>query len=389
MQIQADKSLRVCYFGTFRANYSRNQIMIAGLRAAGVQVVECHETLWHGVEDRVKAVSGGWKHPRFWWRVVRTYGRLLRKYRLVDDYDIMVVGYPGQFDVYLARWLTRRRRKPLVLDVFMSLYLIASERGLTSKHPFTARLLFWVEKLAYRLPDLLIQDTQEYVQWFQQVFGLDPGRFRLVPTGADDRVWRPAGRSNKERADFKLVYYGTFIPNHGVEHIIEAANILKEETDITFELIGEGPEKARTEMLAREYGLTNVTFLGWMDQRDLIERVIAADVCLGVFGTTPQSTMTIQNKIYEGLAMAKCVVTGDSAAARQALTHGQHVWFCERANPASLAEAILTLRKNADLRERLGRNGYELFTTHYSLSALGRQYRQHLQSLKVNPRVRF
>jgi hypothetical protein len=52
--------LRVCYFGTYRANYSRNQIMIEGLRRNGVEVVECHERLWHSLEDRVQVASGGW-----------------------------------------------------------------------------------------------------------------------------------------------------------------------------------------------------------------------------------------------------------------------------------------------------------------------------------------
>ena len=95
--------MRVRYFGTYRAEYSRNQIMIEGLRRAGVEVIECHETLWHGIEDRVQVTSGGWISPAFLWRVLRTYGHLLAKYLKMGPYDIMVVGYPGQFDVYLAR----------------------------------------------------------------------------------------------------------------------------------------------------------------------------------------------------------------------------------------------------------------------------------------------
>ena len=56
-----DKKMRVCYFGTYRVRYSRNQIMIEGLRRNGVEVIECHEELWRGIEDRVEVASGGWK----------------------------------------------------------------------------------------------------------------------------------------------------------------------------------------------------------------------------------------------------------------------------------------------------------------------------------------
>ena len=38
-------NLRVCYFGTYRAEYSRNRIMMEGLRKNGVEVIECHENL--------------------------------------------------------------------------------------------------------------------------------------------------------------------------------------------------------------------------------------------------------------------------------------------------------------------------------------------------------
>jgi glycosyltransferase involved in cell wall biosynthesis len=375
-----DRQLRVCYFGTYRADYSRNEIMIEGLRQSGVEVIECREQLWHGVEDRVRAASGGWLRPRFLTRVVRTYLKLLRAYK-IRDYDVMVLGYPGQLDVFLARVLTWLQRKPLALDVFMSLYLIASERGLKATHPITARLIYWLEKLACLLPDLLILDTAEYVQWFHKVYHLDPARFRLVPTGADDRIFHPSNAKGPDDGLFRVLYYGTFIPNHGVEYIVQAARILKHESDIRFELVGDGPTKARAQALAETYRLENVRFVGWLDKQALVAKVAEVDVCLGVFGTTPQSMMTVQNKIYEGLAMARCVVTGEAPTVSLALAHGKHVWLCERANPEALARSILALRGNEDLRRDLSEEGHKLFSEEFTVAVLGRQFHQHLRDL--------
>lgn len=379
--------MRVCYFGTYRADYSRNQIMIEGLRRNGVEVIECHEPLWWGIEDRVKAASGGWLRPAFIARVIRTYWNLLHAYRAIDGYDVMVLGYPGQLDVFLARLLAWLRRKPLVLDVFMSIFLITSERGLADTHPVTARLIYRLEKLACLLPDLLIIDTAEYAQWFQEVFGLDSGRFRLVPTGADDRVFYPVEASRTGDDLFRVLHYGTFIPNHGVEHIVEAARILQGERDIHFELIGEGPTKARAVALAEKYELDNITFVDWVDKQDLPRKMARADVCLGAFGTTPQSMMTVQNKIYEGLAMGQCVVTGNSTTLRNALTHGEHLWLCERANPASLAQSILDLKRNPGIRRKLTETGYRIFSENFTVAALGERFRQHLYDLRERLRA--
>lgn len=380
--------MRICYFGTYRANYSRNQIMVEGLRRNGVDVIECHEPLWRGIEDRVQAASGGWLRPAFFARVFRAYARLLRAYRQVGDYDVMVLGYPGQLDVYPARVLTWLRRRPLVLDVFMSLYLIASERGLAARHPVTARLIYWLEKLSCRLPDRLILDTTAYVAWFQSTYGISPDRFRLVPTGADDRVFRPIESQRVDDGSLRVIYYGTFIPNHGVEHVVEAARMLAGDGRIHFELIGQGPDREKAVALARRYGLSNVTFVDWLSKEELLARVARADVCLGAFGTTPQSLMTIQNKIYEGLAMGKPVVTGDAPVIRAALRHGEHIYLVERASPDALVTALLDLQSDPALRQRLADRGRQIFLREYAIERIGERMRSYLAQLRSPGRKR-
>ena len=256
-----DRLLRVCYFGTYRQEYSRNQIMIEGLRQADVDVVECHEPLWDGIEDRVKAASGDWLRPGFAWRVLRTYWHLLGRYQRVADYDILVVGYPGQFDVFLARLLAWWRRKPLVWDIFMSLYLIAVERGLDKRSQITIGLLRGLEWMACRLPDRLILDTPDYAAWFEKTYGVGAQRFRLVPTGADERVFHPMLLQKRKSHTFNVTYYGTFIPNHGVEFIVEAARMLVDDPSIQFEFIGDGPEREKSQETANHYHLSNISFV--------------------------------------------------------------------------------------------------------------------------------
>jgi len=371
--------MRVCYFGTYRDEYSRNQIMIAGLRSAQVEVLECHEQLWDDIEDRVQAASGGWIKPRFWWRVLKVYLRLIWRYLRTGDHDAVIVGYPGQFDVFLARGLSWLRHKPLAWDIFMSIYLIAIERQLDQKSRFTTNALRKIERAACRLPDLLILDTAEYVGWFTRTHQVPPERFRLVATGADDRVFHPISKPRSEDGLFWVIYYGTFIPNHGVTYIVEAARLLEDDSQIQFELVGSGPEREKAEQLVEQYGLKNVTFTDWLDKDELVEKASQAEVCLGAFGTTPQSIMTVQNKIYEGLAMAKPVISGDSAAVRQNLEHGKHIYLCERANPQALAEAICELKSDKELQKRLAENGRLIFIERFTIARLGVQFKSHLQ----------
>jgi glycosyltransferase involved in cell wall biosynthesis len=91
--------------------------------------------------------------------------------------------------------------------------------------------------------------------------------------------------------------------------------------------------------------------------------------------------MTVQNKIYQAIAMKKPLISGDSPAIQSTFKHREHVYLCERANPASLADTILTLKADPQLCERLAYNGYEIFKECFSVSKLGELYRKHLLSI--------
>lgn len=355
--------------------------MIDGLRANGVEVLVCNVPLWDSTEEKIEKASGAWFSWRFLKKLVRVYTQLVRRELALPEYDVMLVGYPGQFDLYLARLLSWRRRIPLAFNVLMSLYLIVLERQLDKQSPFTSRLIYWAEKGACLLSDLIILDTSAYVDFFCETYGLSADEFRLVPLGADDRVYYPIPTRTSSNGEFKVVYYGTYVPLHGVEHIVAAAGLLRDHPDIHFDMIGSGQLKTKAETMAEELELVNITFIDWVEKQALLDHVADAEICLGVFGTTPQSLCTVQNKIWEGLAMAKPVVTGDAPMVREVMIPGQHLLVCERADPEALAEAILKLYDNPELRQHLAQNGYRLILEKYTVKETGKRVKNCLAQM--------
>lgn len=374
------RPLRVCFFGTYRERYVRNEVVIAGLRAQGVEVIECHSKLWRGVPDRVAQAGGGWKNPRFLLRVARAYWRLWQAHRRVGDYDVMLVGYPGQFDAIPGRLLSRLRGKPMALDILMSLHLIAEERGLAQKSPVTGRLIFWLEKLGLKQPDLLIADTPEYREYYSEKYGLPQEKFRLVPLGVDDRLYTPRPHLQPPHDHIRVIYYGTFIPLHGVETMLHAAAELRDQPHIRFDFYGAGQELPAIKRLAQELQLDNVRFHGWVDKERLPDEIARSHISLGVFGTTKQSMCTIQNKIWEGMMMQRAVITGDAPTIREELQHGEHVYLVPRANPQALAQGILELAGDEELRRRLGERGHERAQQN-TIAATGQKVKCALEEL--------
>jgi glycosyltransferase involved in cell wall biosynthesis len=70
--------------------------------------------------------------------------------------------------------------------------------------------------------------------------------------------------------------------------------------------------------------------------------------------------------------MGKPLVTADTPAAREALDNGKNAILVPPGDPEALAEAVATLHKDAELREKISAGGLALFHDRFSYSALGK-----------------
>ncbi len=103
--------MRVLYFGTYERDYPRNAQVISCLRRAGVEVAEEHVGVWEGRRDSWRAGPGTFA------RLAAAELQLLRRPR--EDFDLLVVGYPGHLDLIAARRAAGDR--PIVFNPLVSL----------------------------------------------------------------------------------------------------------------------------------------------------------------------------------------------------------------------------------------------------------------------------
>ncbi|TML41975.1 MAG: glycosyl transferase family 1, partial [Actinobacteria bacterium] len=87
--------MRVLYFGTYERDYPRNAQVIAALRRAGIHVLERHVPVWEGRAHKWRAGA------RSLTRLALAEARLFRRPR--EDFDALIVGYPGHLDLAAAR----------------------------------------------------------------------------------------------------------------------------------------------------------------------------------------------------------------------------------------------------------------------------------------------
>jgi glycosyltransferase involved in cell wall biosynthesis len=343
--------VKVCYFGHYDLGYVRNRVLIKALRRSGADVIRVNDT------------------RRFFSRAPR-----LAMGGLLQEFDVMIVGFPGYTDVPLAKLLGIVRRRPLILDAFVSMYETAvTDRRLTSRQSMLARRLFWEDKLACTLSDRVLLDTSAHISYFVDTFRLPASSFRRVWVGSDDEVMYPR-EERSEGDEFTVFFYGSFIPLHGIEHILGAAQELERRGEaIRFVIAGSGQTYPVIRRMATRLDISYVRFIGRVPYTALPSLLARSDLCLGIFGTSGKAHRVIPNKVFDALAMRRAVITGDTPAVRECLTHGGTAWLCPTGDPVALANAIVTLRDDPRLRDSIAHEGHELFRKSFSISAIAHQ----------------
>ncbi|MCR4329521.1 MAG: glycosyltransferase [Candidatus Roizmanbacteria bacterium] len=365
--------MKICYFGTYDPGYSRNAINIKGLRQNDVTVVECRvgkQVLRNTSKFSFLLVIAFYPITLPARNLYLYIKGLVLYYRY--SYDVIFVAYHGHFDIVSAFLLSRTIHKPLVFDFFISQYdMYVNDRKILKKESLLALMLFKMERMSYKLSDVLVTDTKLHSVFIARLFRIPESKFKTLPIGADDDIYHYGDSTGNGK--FNAVFYGQQSPLHGVQYIIQAAKVCEYDPGIQFFLIGDGQSYDFNVTLAKKLKLKNVSFSKLTENTGALEFLRTADVMLGVFQNNPKGLRSIPNKVFQGIAMGDVVLTAYGEAIASEFTHKENIYLCEPENPQAIADAILELRANRKLRKKIARNGYELYLKKFTPKATGKQ----------------
>jgi glycosyltransferase involved in cell wall biosynthesis len=343
--------LTVCHFGHYNPQYTRNRIIAKALRRTGAEVIQVCD-------------------PRSF---LLRYGNIGVK-GLKTEFDLLLVGFPGHTDMPVAKLLALAKHTPVIFDAFLSLYdSNIQDRGIVQQGGIMAKYYFMIDKLSCQLADTVLLDTDAHITYFVDTFGVNREKFRRIWAGADDEIMVPPPDTTEEHT-FTIFFYGSFIPLHGIEHIIEAARILDAQLQpVQFRIAGTGQTYVMMRQRVATLGLKNISFLGSVRYEELPGLMARSHACLGIFGTTSKVQRVIPNKVFDGLALKRPVITADTPAIRECLTHGKNIWLCPAGDGEALATAIVTLMNKQEVRRMIAEGGYEYFQNHFSIDRIAKK----------------
>ena len=354
--------MKALYFGTYDRSSPRNTQVVSCLRRAGVTVVERHREVWgrHNWSLGLGQMA----------RMARAEGSLAR--RRADAADVVLVGYPGHFDMPAAKRAARGR--PVVFNPLVSLHdTLVGDRARFRPHSPAAGILRAVDNGAFRGADLVVADTEAHAAFFRQAFGLPEERVAVALVGADEPLFRPGWHPPEQ---FHVLFVGKLIPLHGLETILAAAALVPE---IPFRVVGDGQLAGLLDGRP-----ANVDHVPWIPYEELPDAYRGAGCALGIFGTGDKAARVIPNKVFQALACARPVITADTPAARELLSDGTDALLVPAGDAEALAVAVRRLAADDALAERVARAARETFEAHASEDVLGARWRSLLERTAAN-----
>lgn len=233
---------------------------------------------------------------------------------------------------------------------------VGSEKSLSFfAKKFLINLSILVSKVLYKLADKVLPVSRFNTTW-EKILGVDDDKIKVIYNGIDPEVFKPKPKPEKTSKFPTVVAAARIMPLKDIETMIRASAIVREEIpNVKFIVYGSldvDPVYTRKcQLLIKELKLENTFILAGHHPRP---NEIYNEGDISVLSSISEG---FPYTVIESMACARPVVATDVGGVREAL-EGFGIIVKPR-DPKALAEGIIKLLKDHELRETLGRRARE------------------------------
>lgn len=322
------KNQRVLFVTTKNLDYLRNTQEIGLLKKIAENV--------HVVGSNKKSYPA---------RLMHVYWQLL--WYPKKQFDKVFVGFAPQLILPFFKW--KFKGKEIGIDFFISVYdTLVFDRKKFKEHGIVARLLKWIDTITIQAADIVLSDTRAHGNYFIEEFGLSPDKLEVLYLEADRSIYYSRSRNKPERMKGRctVLYFGSILPLQGLEVILDAVDLLKDNKELYFVIIGPIDKKYQKPQS------DTIEYHNWLSQEELAEYINNADLCLaGHFNNDiNKAKRTIPGKAYIYEAMGKPMILGDNPATHE--LYGEDmpgIYFVKMGDAKLLADTILMAAKKEEI----------------------------------------
>jgi glycosyltransferase involved in cell wall biosynthesis len=258
-----------------------------------------------------------------------------------------------RYNLFLPSGIMAKKRfgLPLILEVNAPLYEERKKYGGLALDG----LARWSEKSVWTGADRVLSVTKVLANYIHDM-GVPKKKITVIHNGVDINKFRTMISKNDAKKRLKLNgklvlgFVGFLREWHGLKEVVD---LIKSNETLPFHflVVGDGPDRSRLEVHAKQLGiLDRLTITGVVSRDKIINYIAAFDIALQADVVAYASPL----KLFEYMALQRAIVAPDKDNIKEILTHTKDAMLFRSNVPESLGRAIGQIAKDRRLREQLG-----------------------------------
>ena len=247
-------------------------------------------------------------------------------------------------------------------EVFYELGLVRSK--LMRK---TLDFLAW---LSYVVPAAVTPISAGYKRRIVQKYNVCAEKIHVIEVGVDGV--EPLNLNEGKKGQFVVMYSGVLGLGYDFDVVLEAARILAKDDDIVFVIRGVGELGPRLRRQIRSLNLRNVVLdTSFLPKDKLVALLCSADVFVLPMASASFVDEGLPTKVFEYQAYGKPIICCSGGQPGRYVSETESGVVVKPGDYEALAKAVLYLRENRDVAEKLGASGRRYVENNLSIEKIG------------------
>lgn len=302
----------------------------------------------------------------------------------VRNVDIVWGTSPPIFQGATA-WLVARLKKSRFLFEVRDLWPAFAIAIGVLKNKTLIRASEWLEAFLYHHADQVVINSPGFEQ---HVKLRGARRVALIPNGVDVDIFavHPDRIVSREKYgldnEFVVMYAGAHGLSNDLGVVLDAAEILLEDENVRFLLVGDGKEKTSLMARAGQQNLANVLFLPPQPKQNMPAMLAVADAGLAILKPLELYKTTYPNKVFDYMAAGKPVILAIAGVIRQVVEAAKCGVFVKPGDASELAAVIRELASDPSQCKAMGISGLNYVRKHFERKDIAGNFQELLEKMR-------